>query len=78
MLAVIKALFLQDAKVNEFLRQFYRILIRMNQIILNLLPEYTFINPALRVVGDHMRQQGKLYRDFKVYLPMMSPIPSSL
>ena len=36
MLAVIKTLFLQDAKVNEFLRQFYRILIRVDQMVLNL------------------------------------------
>ena len=36
MLAVIKALFLQDAKINEFLRQLHRILIRVDQMVLNL------------------------------------------
>lgn len=36
MLAVIKALFLQDTKINEFLRQLHCILIRVNQMVLNL------------------------------------------
>ena len=36
MLAVVKALFLQDTKINEFLCQLHRILIRVEQMVLDL------------------------------------------